>query len=63
MNTQPTHIDNLNKVMGENYFNYRGKLVMKLIGGYRWNNKDFNSKEELDQAIDDAEMALEKSIQ
>ena len=62
MNTQPTHIDSLNKVMGENYFQYKGVLVERMIGGFRVLNNKVKTMEEVDEVIKKGYGVIEKSI-
>ena len=62
MNTQPTHIDNLNKVMCENYFQYKGVLVERMIGGFRVLNNKVKTMEEVDEVIKKGYGVIEKSI-
>ncbi len=62
MNTQPTHIDNLNKVMGDNYFVYKGTTVEKLVGGFRVLSQKVKSMEEVDEVIKKGYGVIEKSI-
>ena len=50
----------LTKVM--TCFNYRGRLVWELIGGYEMGNKKYKSIEEIDDAIDSSHKSIEKSI-
>ena len=62
MNTQPTHIDSLNKVMGENYSQYKGVLVERMIGGFRVLNNKVKTMEEVDEVIKKGYGVIEKSI-
>ena len=62
MNTQPTHIDNLNKVMGETFFIYKNVTVEKLVGGFRVLSQKVKSMEEVDEVIKKGYGVLEKSI-
>ena len=62
MNTQPTHIDNLNKVMGETFFIYKNVTVEKLVGGFRVQSQKVKSMEEVDEVIKKGYGVIEKSI-
>ena len=62
MNTQPTHIDNLNKVMGETFFIYKNVTVEKLVGGFRVLSQKIKSMEEVDEVIKKGYGVIEKSI-
>jgi len=62
MNTQPTHIDNLNKVMGETFFIYKNATVEKLVGGFRVLSQKVKSMEEVDEVIKKGYGVIEKSI-
>jgi hypothetical protein len=62
MNTQPTHIDNLNKVMGETFFIYKNVTVEKLVGGFRVLSQKVKSMEEVDEVIKKGYGVIEKSI-
>ena len=62
MNTQPTHIDNLNKVMGETFFIYKNATVEKLVGGFRVLSQKVKSMEEVDEVIKKGCGVIEKSI-
>ena len=62
MNTQPTHIDNLNKVMGETFFVYKNVTVEKLVGGVRVLSQKVKSMEEVDEVIKKGYGVIEKSI-
>jgi len=62
MNTQPTHIDNLNKVMGETFFIYKNATVEKLVGGFRVLSQNVKSMEEVDEVIKKGCGVIEKSI-
>jgi len=62
MNTQPTHIDNLNKVMGETFFIYKNVTVEKLVGGFRFLSQKVKSMEEVDEVIKKGYGVIEKSI-
>ena len=61
MNTQPTHIDNLNKVMGETFFIYKNVTVEKLVGGFRVLSQKVKSMEEVDEVIKKGYGIIEKS--
>jgi len=50
----------LNKVM--TCFNYRGRLVWKLIGGYEMEDKKYKSIEEIDDVIDESLRTVGKSM-
>lgn len=62
MNTQPTHIDNLNKVMDETYFVYRGCILRKLIGGYEIFSKKYRNFNEIDDVIDNSLNNIKNSL-
>jgi len=62
MNTQPTHIDNLNKVMGETFFIYKNVTMEKLVGGFRVLSQKVKSMEEVDEVIKKGYGVIEKSI-
>ena len=62
MNTQPTHIDNLNKVMGETFFIYKNVTVEKLVGGFKVLGQNVKSMEEVDEVIKKGYGVIEKSI-
>jgi hypothetical protein len=62
MNTQPTHIDNLNKVMGETFFIYKNVTVEKLVGWFRVLSQKVKSMEEVDEVIKKGYGVIEKSI-
>jgi len=62
MNTQPTHIDNLNKVMGETFFIYKNVTVEKLVGRFRVLSQKVKSMEEVDEVIKKGYGVIEKSI-
>ena len=62
MNTQPTHIYNLNKVMGETFFIYKNVTVEKLVGGFRVLSQKVKSMEEVDEVIKKGYGVIEKSI-
>ena len=62
MNTQPTHIDNLDKVMGETFFIYKNVTVEKLVGGFRVLSQKVKSMEEVDEVIKKGYGVIEKSI-
>lgn len=62
MSKQPTHIDSLNKVMGENYFQYKGVLVERMIGGFRVLNNKVKTMEEVKEIIKRGYGVIEKSI-
>lgn len=62
MNTQPTQIDSLNKVMGETFFIYKGTIVEKLIGGFKVLSQKVKSMEEVDEVIKKGYGVIEKSI-
>ena len=62
MNTQPTHIDSLNKVMGETFFIYKGTIVEKLIGGFKVLSQKVKTMEEVDEVIKKGYGVIEKSI-
>ena len=51
MNTQPTHIDSLNKVMNETHFVYSGVIVTRLICGYEVLGQKVKTMEEVDEVI------------
>lgn len=46
-----------------NFFNYKGILVEKMIGGFRWNGKTYLSVPELEADIEFACKAISQSIQ
>lgn len=62
MNTQPTHIDNLNKVMGETYFIYKNVTVERIIGGFKVLSQKVKTLEEVDEVIKKGYGVIEKSI-
>ena len=62
MNTQPTHIDNLNKVMGETFFIYKNVTVERIIGGFKVLSQKVKSMEEVDEVIKKGYGVIEKSI-
>ena len=62
MNTQQTHIDNLNKVMGETFFIYKNVTVEKLVGGFSVLSQKVKSMEEVDEVIKKGYGVIEKSI-
>ena len=62
MNTQPTHIDSLNKVMNETNFVYLGVIVTRLIGGYEVLGQKVKTMEEVDEVIKKGYGVIEKSI-
>jgi len=45
-----------------NFFNYKGVLVERLIGGFRWNGKTYLSIPELEADIKFARNAISQSI-
>ena len=46
-----------------NFFNYKGILLEKMIGGFRWNGKTYLSIPELEADIEFACKAISQSIQ
>ena len=62
MNTQPTHIDSLNKVMNETHFVYSGVIVTRLICGYEVLGQKVKTMEEVDEVIKKGYGVIEKSI-
>lgn len=50
----------LDKVMP--YFNHKGALVERLIGGFRWNGKTYLSIAELEADMEFAKTAISQSI-
>lgn len=62
MNQEPTHTDSLNKVMGENYFVYKGTTIIRLIGGFEVLGQKVKTMEEVDEVIKKGYGVIEKSI-
>ena len=60
-NTQPL-LQSLNKVIDEQFINYRGCLLRRLICGYEWNKKRYTSFIDLDKDIDAAMLSIQNSI-
>lgn len=54
--------NSLNKVMGDVYFTHKGCLIIKLVGGFGWQNQKFLTFQELDKAIDKGLENINKSI-
>jgi hypothetical protein len=55
-------VNDLVKVMGENFINYRNCAVEVLVGGWRWNNQKFTKLSDLDEAITQSINAISNSI-
>lgn len=55
-------VNDLVKVMGENFINYRNCAVEVLVGGWRWNNKKFTKLSDLDNEINKTLTAISSSI-
>ena len=62
MNTQPTHIDSLNKLMGETYFIYKCVTVERWVGGFMVLGQKVKTMEEVDEVIKKGYGVIEKSI-
>jgi|GEM_PF-4641363 len=41
---------------------YRGVLVSRIIGGYKWRDQKFLTEQQLDDAITKSEKSLQQSI-
>lgn len=57
-----SHLDNLNTIVKDTYFNYRNCLIERLVGGMRWNNKKYTNYKDLDKDIDAALLSIQTSI-
>lgn len=62
MNTQTSHIGNLDKVMAHNIIRYSGCLIYRNRGGYVFSNKFYNTIEEAKAAVDKGLLFLRASM-
>lgn len=46
--------DAFEKLKKDMFFNYRGALVEKIIGGFKWGERKFITLQEVKMAIDEA---------